>query len=109
MWQFLRVAKLMQEYWEDIQNIQRCENSLSPITYINEYNAFLNSDILMCNLKNININEAIIKQLTNCIDANLQQEKWILLQIIRDLDLFIDNNSLISILNSTKICYNYSS
>lgn len=70
---FLRVAKLMQENWDEVQEFAKSENSLSPITYIHKYNvagenALLNSE---------NIREAyrsksdFIDGLKNCIQAAL--------------------------------------
>ena len=45
---FLRVCKLMQENWDEIQKFAKSKNSLSPITYIHTYNfghkIIINSD-----------------------------------------------------------------
>lgn len=70
---FLRLAKLMQEHWEDIQNFSESEHSLSPITYIHKYSdvgekAMLNSENVRESLRS---KSDFIEGLRNCIQASL--------------------------------------
>ena len=70
---FLRLAKLMQENWEDIQTYAESKNSLSPITYIHKYNetgekAMLNSENVR---ESIRSKSDFVEGLRNCIQAAL--------------------------------------
>ncbi len=70
---FLRLAKLMQENWEDIQNYAESKNSLSPITYIHKYSdtgekAMLNSENVR---ESIRSKSDFVEGLKNCIQAAL--------------------------------------
>ncbi len=70
---FLRLAKLMQENWNDIQEYAESRNSLSPITYLHKYNetgqkAMLNSENIRDSVRS---KSDFIEGLKNCIQASL--------------------------------------
>ncbi len=70
---FLRLAKLMQENWEDIQNYAESKHSLSPVTYIHKYSqtgekAMLNSENVR---ESVRSKSDFVEGIRNCIQASL--------------------------------------
>ena len=70
---FLRLSKLMQENWEEIQNYAKSRHSLSPITYIHKYSdtgkkAMLNSENIR---ESIRSKSDFIEGIKNCIKTAL--------------------------------------
>ena len=70
---FLRLAKLMQENWNNIQSYAESSFSLSPITYIHKYNDFgeramLNSENVRESLRS---KSDFVEGIRNCIQVSL--------------------------------------
>lgn len=69
---FLRLAVLMQENWDEIQEFAESPNSLSPITYIHKYKSSQRASLNSENLRESQFSKSdFVDGIRNCIEASL--------------------------------------